>query len=202
MTDITLLDFVPKELKEKHGESYRKSIAASGEALEAIIKKQSEITCNYPAIKAMLNISQFVLLYNVDFLILLRRFALSESIWEINLNARFTSILLYDFLFANSTLWTDFNSNMTKVYNDKDGPIELKKLYSALRIMRRDNSKMLERIRNKTIAHRLSDAEEQFDILKKIELESIMRLNLKIVGILNKYALLLTDFFVKNKKLH
>jgi hypothetical protein len=183
------------KINEETTKSFEKNQRAIEKNLESC-EKARNVAEQYDMedIIFIVNINQFVMLFNYDLNILGYDLLATEQGWRRKLYARLLALLIVEFLEdVGELLGKSFRSKVIAI-SDKSASIDrLNSILKQLNQLRSKHEKDLRSIRNIAIGHKDKDAKRQVEVINNLDIDGLQSLAIDITNWITSYSLFLTD---------
>lgn len=157
---------------------------------------------NSPIFYEIFNLAALINISSIDYIITLKNLYFAENDWDRRYYIRQGYLIVFEFF---KTYYS--NNKSFSIIRDSINESSLldveKEISIDLRIFKRANENILEKIRNSTIAHREKNALFQIDLIEKLNYSESISILLSFYDIilkLGKYNQLLINYSLNKKK--
>jgi hypothetical protein len=142
----------------------------------------------------IININQFVMLFNYDLSVLGHDLVVTEDGWRRKLYARLLSLTIVEFLEdVGELLGKDFRTKVLAIGDRSASIARLNSILKQLSQLRGKHEKDLRSIRNVVIGHKDKDAKRQIEVISSLDIAGLQSLAVDMTKWVTSYSLFLTD---------
>jgi hypothetical protein len=145
----------------------------------------------------IININQFVMLFNYDLSVLRQDLLATEAGWRRKLHARLLALTIVEFLEdVGELLGKSFRAKVVET-GDKTASIDrLNSILKKSSQLRVTHEKALRDLRNIAIGHKDKDAKKQFEVIRNLDVDRLESLGVDMTNWVTSYSLFLTDLIM------